>query len=124
MNQENRTTGPRKGESSTLWLIKILTGPLLIILLFVHMIVNHLIPSNGLMTYSDVVNYFNNPWIVAMEILFLATVVLHSLLGLRSIILDMNPSRQILKVVDWVFIVLGVSAIVYGVWLALTIASY
>jgi succinate dehydrogenase / fumarate reductase membrane anchor subunit len=59
-----------------------------------------------------------------MEIVLLATVVSHSLLGVRSVILDMNPSRSLLKVLNWLFGIVGVAAVVYGIWLALTIASH
>jgi succinate dehydrogenase hydrophobic anchor subunit len=75
------------------------------------------------MTHADVIRYFQNPLIVAIEILFLVTVVTHSLIGLRGIVLDMNPSRNILNIVTWLFVALGVLSIGYGIWLALTIAS-
>jgi len=50
-------------------------------------------------------------------------VVSHSLIGLRGIIIDINPSRNVLSVVTWLFSLLGVFSILYGIWLALTIAS-
>ena len=118
-------SGPRPGENTWIWLIKIVTGPLLVALLLLHLIVNHYVgsTSTGLMTYDDIVAYFQNPIIPAIEILFLITVVTHSLIGLRSIILDMNPSRNILNIVTWLLVILGVSSVVYGIWLSLTIAS-
>ena len=119
------STGPRPGENTWLWLIKIVTGPLLILLLGLHLTVNHYLGSlsSGLMTHQDVVAYFKHPIIPAVEILFLATVVTHSLIGLRGIILDLNPSRPALRIVDWFLVIFGVSAVGYGVWLALRIAS-
>ena len=117
------TSAPRSGENSWLWLVKIVTGPLLIILILVHFIVNHFIGQNGLLTYADVVAYYSNPLIPLMEILFLATVVTHSLSGLRGIILDLKPSRGVLTAVDWLLTLVGVAAISYGAWLALVIAS-
>lgn len=117
------TSAPRSGENSWLWLVKIVTGPLLIILILVHFIVNHFIGQNGLLTYADVVAYYSNPLIPLMEILFLATVVTHSLSGLRGIILDLKPSRGVLTAVDWLLALVGVAAISYGAWLALVIAS-
>jgi succinate dehydrogenase hydrophobic anchor subunit len=118
-------SGPRPGETTWIWLIKIVTGPLLILVLILHLIVNHYIGSmpSGLMTYTDIVHYYQNPIIPAIEILFLITVVTHSLIGLRGIILDMNPSRQVLSAVNWLFSLLGVFSVGYGIWLALTIAS-
>lgn len=117
------TSAPRSGENSWLWLVKIVTGPLLIVLILVHFIVNHFIGQNGLLTYADVVAYYNNPLIPLMEILFLATVVTHSLSGLRGIILDLKPSRGVLTAVDWLLALVGVAAVSYGAWLALVIAS-
>jgi succinate dehydrogenase / fumarate reductase membrane anchor subunit len=118
-------SGPRPGETTWLWLIKIVTGPLLVIVLGLHFTVNHYLGSlsSGLMTHADVIRYFQNPIIVSIEILFLITVVTHSLIGLRGIVLDMNPSRNILNIVTWLFVALGVLSIGYGIWLALTIAS-
>ncbi len=123
MAQAPNVSVPRKGETAGLWFIKMVTGPLLIIILIIHMIVNHLVVEGGLMTYNDVIEYFNNPWVVTMEMIFVTTVIIHSLLGLRSIILDMNPSRGVLSVVNWVLSLFGIGTIVYGLWLALTIAA-
>ncbi len=117
------TSAPRSGENSWLWLVKIVTGPLLIVLILVHFIVNHFIGQKGLLTYADVVAYYSNPLIPLMEILFLATVVTHSLSGLRGIILDLKPSRGVLAVVDWLLVIVGIAAVSYGAWLALVIAS-
>jgi succinate dehydrogenase hydrophobic anchor subunit len=75
------------------------------------------------MTYEDVIRYFQNPPIVAIEILFLVTVVTHCLIGLRAIVLDMNPSRSVLSIVTWLLVILGLSSVGYGIWLAVAIAS-
>jgi succinate dehydrogenase hydrophobic anchor subunit len=58
-----------------------------------------------------------------MEILFLATVVTHSLIGLRGILLDLNPARRLLKVIDGGLTVVGIGAVTYGIWLVLAIVS-
>jgi len=118
-------SGPRPGETSWVWLIKIATGPLLVLILILHLIVNHYLGSlaSGLMSRADVLRYYQNPIIPAIEILFVITVVTHCLIGLRGIILDMNPSRPVLNAVTWFLVLLGGSAIVYGTWLALTVAS-
>ncbi len=118
-------SGPRPGENTWIWLIKIATGPLLVLVLLLHFLANHYMGSlsSGLMTYQNIVVYYQNPIIPAIEILFVATVVTHSLIGLRGIILDMNPSRTVLNIITWLMVILGVSSVVYGIWLALTIAS-
>ncbi len=116
-------SSPKSGETIWLWLIKIITGPLLVILLGIHLVVNHFIGQTGLLTYADVIAYFQNPIIPVMEIAFLVTVVTHSLIGLRSIILDLQPSRAVLQVLDWILGIVGLASIVYGVWLTLVIVS-
>jgi succinate dehydrogenase / fumarate reductase membrane anchor subunit len=117
------TSAPRSGENSWLWLIMIVTGPLLIVLILIHFIVNLFIGQNGLLTYADVVAYYSNPLIPLMEIVFLITVVTHSLIGLRGIILDLKPSRSVLAAVNWLLALVGIAAVSYGAWLALVIAS-
>jgi succinate dehydrogenase hydrophobic anchor subunit len=118
-----RDSAPKSGENTWLWLLKIITGPLLLILIVIHLIVNHFIGETGLLTYTDVIAYYRNPLIPAMEICFLVAVVTHSLSGLRGIILDLKPARNILKLLDWALVIFGISAVLYGTGLALIIAS-
>lgn len=114
---------PRSSENTWLWMLKSMTGILLVVLLGIHLVVNHFIGEGGLLTYADVVAYYQNPIIPIMEICFLAAVVSHSLIGLRGIVLDLNPSRKILKVFDVILVIGGLSAVAYGIWLVLVIVS-
>ena len=118
-------SGRRPGENTWIWLIKIATGPLLILVIGLHFAVNHHMGSmsSGLMTHEDVIAYYQNPIIPIIEIVFLVTVVTHSLIGLRGIILDMNPSRKVLNIVTWLMVILGVFSVGYGIWLAFAIAA-
>jgi succinate dehydrogenase hydrophobic anchor subunit len=122
---ETSKSVPKSGEGSGLWLIKILTGLLLIVILVVHFTVNHLLGSMaGLMSYEEVVLYYaKNLIIPIMEILFVIFVVSHALLGLRSIILDMHPTRKTLRVINWLFMIVGAVSIVYGIWLVMVIVQ-
>lgn len=113
----------KKFEGTGRWLIKIIAGLLIVVLLGIHFVVNHLVAPGGLLTYADVVRYYQNRIIVVMEITFLIVVVTHSFLGVRSILLDLNPSRRVLKWIDAGLLVSGALAVSYGIWLALTIAS-
>lgn len=111
-------SGPKPGESSFLWLIKILTGLLIIAILIIHFIVNHFLAPEGLLSFNDVLNYYRNyPIVPIMEGFFLVFVVSHSLIGMRSIFLDLNLGKSTRQVIDVVLIVAGVVAIVYGLWL-------
>jgi len=118
------TARPKPNENAWLWLAKLVTGVLVFTVILVHIIVNHLVAEGGLMSFADVVAYLSNPWIAFMESFFLVIVVTHSLLGTRSILLDLNPRAGVLKTIDWGFSILGVVSIVYGIWLIRTIVSY
>ncbi len=113
---------PKPGAGFWLWLIKMATGVLIIVLLLVHFIVNHL-AEGGLLDYAGVIAYYSSPAIVAMEIAFLAVVVAHTLIGLRGILLDLNPPTRLMGIIDWLLVLLGIVAVVYGISLALVVAS-
>jgi succinate dehydrogenase hydrophobic anchor subunit len=115
--------GPKTGEGAWLWFIKALSGVLVIVILIVHFVVNHFVAPGGLLTYADVLRYYQNPIIPIMEILFVIFVVSHALIGLRGIILDLKPSRAFLNVINWVFTLGGAAAIIYGIWLILTLVA-
>ena len=113
----------RPRESTWLWLYKIIAGVLIVFLLGIHLIVNHMIAASGLLSYGEVVSYYKIPFVVGMEVIFLMLVVSHALVGLRSILLDLNPSDKLLKITDALMWLLGIVSTVYGVWLAWVIAN-
>ncbi len=115
---------PKQGETTFLWLVKIITGPILLIVAFTHLIVNHYIGSlGGLQTYGDVVAYYKSGLILAMEAIFLLTVLIHSLIGLRGIILDLKPGIGVLRLINWAFVLLGLGFGAYGIWLLIVVAG-
>ncbi len=117
----NANTAPKTGETVWLWLLKVVTGLLVIVLLFVHLAVNHFLAPHGLLSYHDVAVYLSNPAVAVMESAFLVIVVTHSLVGTRSLLLDLKPSRAALTFVNWLFTAVGIVSIVYGLWLIRTI---
>jgi len=116
-------SSPKSGENVWLWLFKIVSGVLIVVILGVHFVVNHAIGNGGLLTWQDVVSYYAHPIVPIMESIFIILVVPHSLIGVRGILLDLNPSRTILTVINWLFSIVGVVAVVYGVWLISVLAS-
>ena len=110
-------------EKSRLWFVKVLAGLLIIFFMTLHMIVNHLVAPEGLLSYQDVLNYYQNPIIPIIEILFLITVIGHCLLGLRSIILDLNPAAGLMKKLDVGLLLLGLISAIYGILLVIIITS-
>jgi succinate dehydrogenase / fumarate reductase, membrane anchor subunit len=117
------TTTPKPVENAWLWLLKVASGVLILVILIIHLIVNHFTAPNGLLSYAEVVAYYQNPIIPIMEGIFLVFVVVHSLVGLRSILLDLKPSRILLSIIDSVLTLFGASAIIYGIWLLLAVVA-
>lgn len=114
---------PKSREGSWLWLYKIVAGVMIVLLLGLHFVVNHLVAPEGLLTYDEVIRYYQNPIIPIIEVIFLIFAVSHSLIGLRSILLDLNPSDRLLRIVDILFWLAGTGFIIYGIWLAMVIAG-
>jgi succinate dehydrogenase hydrophobic anchor subunit len=96
---------------------------LIFVILGIHLVVNHLVAPDGLLSYADVIRYYSIPFIPVMEICFLVLAVGHSLMGLRSILLDLNPSDRLLVWADRLLVVIGAVAIIYGVWLVIVLAG-
>lgn len=116
-------SSPKHNEGLWLWLYKIIAGLLVIVVLGIHFVINHAVAPGGLLSYEDVIRYYKVPIIPIMEGFFLVIVVTHSLLGLRGILLDFNPSQQIRRTADWLLSLLGTAAIVYGIWLLVVLAN-
>ena len=114
---------PRSAEGAGLWFLKILTGFLVIVVLAIHLVVNHLIVEGGLLSYADVVRYYQIAIIPIMEIAFLIFVVVHALIGLRSVLLDLHPSNKALRLMNYGLGLLGAVSIAYGIWLVVVIAG-
>ena len=109
--------------ATTLWIIQAVTGLLLILLLGLHMIAHHFIVEGGLRTYQDVIDYISNPVIFVLEILFLIVVTPHAMLGLQGIVLDLGPSERARPAIIWIFRILIVVVLGYGIWLAVALQN-
>jgi succinate dehydrogenase hydrophobic anchor subunit len=116
-------SAPKSREGVWLWLFKIIAGLMIVVLLGIHYVVNHLVAPGGLLTYAEVIAYYQNPIIPIMEIFFLVFVISHALVGLRSILLDLNPSDRLLRASDILFVVVGVGFTIYGIWLVLVLVQ-
>ena len=119
----NASLKPKQNEGAWLWFAKIIFSFLILIILGVHFVVNHILAPGGLLSYADVIKYYTNPIIPIMEVAFLIFVISHCLLGLRSILLDLNPTPKILNIFNWFFILVGIVATSYGTWLVFELVS-
>jgi len=122
---QNAISRPKAGEGYLLWFIKIVSGLLILIILLIHFLVNHYLAPQGLLSHAEVVAYYRNyPIVPIMEGCFLVFVVVHSLIGTRSIILDLNPKQGIMRVIDALLVIIGAGAIVYGIWLLFAVLNW
>jgi succinate dehydrogenase / fumarate reductase membrane anchor subunit len=120
---DHNLSRPKHNEGVWLWLAKIIGGLLVIVVLGIHFVINHAVAPGGLLTYADVIRYYKVPIVPIMEGFFLVVVVSHSLLGLRGILLDMNPTQLLRRIIDWVLFIAGSAAIIYGIWLLIVLAQ-
>lgn len=105
---------PRNSTGTLRWFTQAGLGILLIVLLSVHLLVNHWIAPQGLLSHGDVVRYYDVLGIALMEIMFLIIVTAHCLLGLHNILLDINLSSNLTTVLTWLLVILGISVVIYG----------
>jgi succinate dehydrogenase hydrophobic anchor subunit len=108
---------PRAGLGSLSWLVQAVSGILLLFLGGLHMFANHFVVEGGLRNFEDAQAYLRHPVILPLEILFLITVTVHALLGVRAILFDLGLSDQAERRVTQALAAVGVLTIGYGLWL-------
>jgi succinate dehydrogenase / fumarate reductase membrane anchor subunit len=116
--QNTMTESKRAGG---IWLLQIVSGALLILVLGLHMIAHHFVVQGGLRDFADVIAYISNPLIFVIELVFLVVVTIHAALGLRAVLYDLGPSPSAARAIDWLLVIVGIGAVGYGVFLALSL---
>lgn len=113
----------RERTSSWSWILQAFTGGLLVVLLGLHMVVQHFVVEGGLRDYQQVVEYLSNPFVFLLEISFLIVVTWHALLGVRAVIFDLGLTPAAERKWTAALSIFGVVVIGYGIWLSATIVS-
>lgn len=113
----------RSSSSTIRWFAQAGLGILLIVLLGIHLVVNHWVAPGGLLTYADIIDYYDVPGIALMEILFLAVVTAHCLIGVHAILLDLSLSTRTINILSWTLVVIGFVIVAYGIRLTWIVAS-
>jgi succinate dehydrogenase hydrophobic anchor subunit len=57
-------------------------------------------------------------------VLFLIVVTIHCMLGLHSILLDLNLRVDVTRIITWFLVLIGTMTIIYGVWLTRVVVSF
>jgi succinate dehydrogenase hydrophobic anchor subunit len=89
------------------------------------MVAHHFVVEDvgGLRSYRRVLEYVSHPAILAIEAFFLLVVTIHGLLGLRSVLYDLNLGIRARRRVDVGLWILGIATAAYGFFLLGTLAS-
>ncbi len=105
------------------WFLQRVTGAGLIVLLLIHVIVNHYLNITeaekgilpGLVVFSNVAERFESAGYWTIDILLLSFVLYHGLNGIRNIALDYGARGAVERAVTAVLLAIGAAAFVFGV---------
>ena len=110
--------------SGLLWLVKAVTGALLIFFLGLHLIAQHLLVPEGLRDFASVVDYLKQPFALATETLLVATVLVHVAIATRTFAAELVRGARALRVVTLVIAVVAVATFGYTIWLTVSVLSW
>jgi succinate dehydrogenase/fumarate reductase cytochrome b subunit len=107
-----------------LWFLQRVTGAGLIVLLLIHVVVNHYFNISeaekdilpGLVVFSDVADRFKTAGYWVIDIFLLSFVLYHGLNGIRNIALDYGARGAIESAVTAVLLAIGVAAFIFGIF--------
>jgi succinate dehydrogenase hydrophobic anchor subunit len=114
----------RRGRSARVWRWTAGSGLALVALTTLHIVAQHFIvhQKGGLRTYNEVLSYIANPIIFVLEAGFLVAVAIHAMLGIRSILHDLDLGPRAARRLDRGLWVLGSVTVLYGMALLSTLA--
>lgn len=115
--------GTRRSAAGAFWIVQAISGLLLVVLLGIHMVAQHFVAEGGIRDFEAVLAYISNPIVFVLEVVFLVVVTTHAMLGLRAVLLDFMPSPGLARAINWGVAILGGAAVVYGVWLAVSLQA-
>ena len=101
------------------------SGLALVVLACAHIVAQHFVArgTGGLRTYQQVLDYIANPVMLAIECGFLFAVAIHAMLGLRSILHDLDLRARTKRRLDVTLWVLGTLTVTYGLVLLIVLAA-
>lgn len=119
------TPPTHRGErSASAWRWTAGTGVALVLLATVHLVAQHFVVNDvgGLRTYRQVLDFISTPIIFVLECGFLFAVTIHAMLGLRSVLHDLDLRPRVKRRIDAVLWVVGTLTVAYGLALLITLA--
>jgi succinate dehydrogenase hydrophobic anchor subunit len=114
----------RRGRSARVWRWTAGSGLALVALTTLHIVAQHFVvhQKGGLRTYGEVLTYVANPVIFVLEAGFLVAVAIHAMLGIRSVLHDLDLSPRAARRLDVTLWTVGSITVLYGMALLTTLA--
>ena len=103
-----------EGEGTALWVWQRVSGALLAVLVVLHLLVTHVLPPGGTLTFGIVSERLYRVVFVAVDVGLLGMVIFHALNGVRNVLLDFPVSQPALRWAHRVLVGLGVGTFAYG----------
>ena len=112
-------------------LVHMFAGVVIAVLLGIHMVVLHLdgvlgffgVDATEPTSWGSMISRSTQGIWTGLYIALLAFVLYHALFGLRGIILEVTPSVKTGRIINWVFIIVGVVAFVWGSYVPVALLS-
>ncbi|MHA1994712.1 MAG: hypothetical protein ACW97Z_09240 [Candidatus Hodarchaeales archaeon] len=122
------------GSSAFWWVLQRISGFLVFLFVFFHMVVNHYLTllmntesipelEEGIASFSAVQWKMSNPLYFWVSILFVVFLMLHMLNGFRMVILDVATGHSFRKIIGILLLLIGVLAVIYAFTLNSTVLS-
>ena len=113
------------GRSARTWRWTVGSGLALVVLACVHIVAQHFVMhgTGGLRTYRQVLDYIANPVIFVVECGFLFALVIHGMLGVRSILHDLDLRARTKHRLDIALWAVGTLTVAYGLVLLIVLAT-
>ncbi|PWI46860.1 hypothetical protein CEE45_14580 [Candidatus Heimdallarchaeota archaeon B3_Heim] len=122
------------GSSAFWWVLQRVSGFLVFLFVFFHMVVNHYLTlwpgmesrpelEDGIASFSAVQWKMQNPLYFWISILFVVFLMLHMLNGFRMVVLDVATGHSFRKIFGILLLLIGVLAVIYAFTLNSTILS-
>ncbi len=109
-----------------LWILQLITGVLIAIFLGIHVVLLHLNDILGTTeptSWVTMIGRSSQGIFVALYIALLAVGLYHGINGLRNLLLEVTKSAKTVRIVNWVFAVLGICIFVWGAYVPVALLS-
>lgn len=125
-----------QSRSALWWVLQRISGFFLFFFLLFHMLINHylsaLLPADraafGVASFEAVqwkmqYTFSGIPLYLVISFCFVTVLIFHMLNGFRTVTMDVTTNQTLRKLIAIFLVLIGLVAIVYTLWLNLTVAS-